>query len=170
MTGDSINLLLETFQELTRRGKQAKLFLETRNGEQYGTLSVKSHPSKPAERGTWRNPAKNTKKSPSTIRRDQRRLRSFLERKSAQESPGNPNAASTPISKPGLDSSSQEISRCDVTSEILEDNQPDNEMKIDDLENQTKIETVQEIPIMSPEELADSKEDWLRSDGTSISR
>ena len=46
MFSDSINLLLETFQELTRRGNEGKLFLETRNGEQYGILTVRYRPKK----------------------------------------------------------------------------------------------------------------------------
>ena len=68
--GDNISLLLETFQDLTRRGNQAKLNLETRNGEQFGTLTMKIDPSKPAEPGTWSR--KSMRKSPSTVRRDQR--------------------------------------------------------------------------------------------------
>ena len=41
--------------------------------------------------------------------------------------------------------SSQEITMCDVTSEILEENRPDNEMKIKGLEHQPikEIESVQ---------------------------
>ena len=89
MNGDAIDLLLETFQELRRRGDQARLFLETRNGEQYGTLHIKS-PTKPATH-------KSTgKKSPSTVRRDQQRWKTFLQRKTLQESPGRPLATSTP--------------------------------------------------------------------------
>ena len=89
MNGDAIDLLLETFQELRRRGDQARLFLETRNGEQYGTLHIKS-PTKPATHKT------TMKKSPSTVRRDQQRWKTFLQRKTLQESPGRPLATSTP--------------------------------------------------------------------------
>ena len=58
--GDGIGILLETFQELTRKGNQATLFLETRNGKQFGTLKVKSYPVKPEEPSKWR---KNKRKS-----------------------------------------------------------------------------------------------------------
>ena len=153
MIGDNISLLLETFQELTRRGDQAKLFLETRNGEQFGTLTIKIHPSKPAEPGTWNR--KITRKSPSTVRRDQRRLREFLQRKSVQESPGSPTAASTPVSKPGLASPSQEILAHDEASVNLEKNKTDNDTKKEGLDQQSNNEikrdqatNITDIPIM----------------------
>ena len=164
---DSINLLLETFQELTRRGNEAQLFLETRNGEQYGTLTVKNHHRKPAEPATTWRTRRRVKKSPSTVRRDQRRLKSFLERKSAQESPGSPTAASTPLTKPGLASSSQESLMSNETSvAILEEKEIDNEkLKNEGLDQQPRKDKegghetkLNETPIMSPSELADFDE------------
>ena len=68
MNNDAINILLETFQEFRRRGIPASLFLETRNGEQFGTLRINSQTTKP---GTPNTIKKN--KSPSTVRRDQQR-------------------------------------------------------------------------------------------------
>ena len=165
MIGHNISLLLETFQELTRRGDQAKLILETRNGEQFGTLTLQIHPSKPAEPGT--SFRKSMRKSPSTVRRDQRRLREFLQRKSVQESPGSPTAASTPLTKPGLASSSQESLMSNETSvAILEEKEIDNEkLKDEGLDQQPRKDKegghetkLNETPIMSPSELADFDE------------
>ena len=81
--GDGIGILLETFQELTRKGNQATLFLEARNGKQFGTLKVKSYPVKPEEPSKWR---KNKRKSPSTVRRGQRILTQQRSRPNAKKS------------------------------------------------------------------------------------
>ena len=108
MSCDAINLLLETFKECARRGNQATLFLETRNGQQFGTLRLRTPDFKSKPTSTLRNQQKDRKKSPSTVRRDQQRLRTFLQNKSAQESLGRPSATSTPtINRAKTDSSSQ---------------------------------------------------------------
>ena len=88
MNRDTINRLLETFQESAARGEQASLFLETRNGKQFGTLSVRI----PDDRlfGTTSTLGSARKKSPSTMRRDQHRLREFLQRKASQDAPDGP--------------------------------------------------------------------------------
>ena len=98
MDGDSINLLLETFREYARRGDQARLFLESRNGQQFGTLTVRIlgvTPGPTSPLGTHR------RKSPSTVRRNQERLRKFFKKKKASldslgSSTGTPSFCSTP--------------------------------------------------------------------------
>ena len=72
MTGDNtINVLLETFQQCRQRGEWATLSLETRNGVEYATFKIKV-PSASANGspGTniFRSAAK--KKSPSRVQRD----------------------------------------------------------------------------------------------------
>ena len=47
MNRDTITRLLKTFQECVENGEQARLFLETRNGEQFANLSVKVPVVKP---------------------------------------------------------------------------------------------------------------------------
>ena len=167
MIGDNISLLLETFQELTRRGDQAKLILETRNGEPFGTLTLQIHPSKPAEPGT--SFRKSMRKSPSTVRRDQRRLRDFLQRKSVQESPGNPTAASTPVCKPGLASSIQENQAYAETSVNLEtvEDKPDSDTKSEGLDQEPDNEierdqatNITDKPIVSQADFELSLSKW----------
>ena len=118
MNGDAISLLLETFQELRRRGDQARLFLETRNGDQFGNLQIKIPRSKP---GAPNTSTKIKPKSPSTIRRDRQRMESFLERKTRQESLRSPSASSTPISRPGPTRSSEEVRVTMPVTEALND-------------------------------------------------
>ena len=67
MSCDAIYLLLETFKECARRGNQATLFLETRNGQQFGTLRLRTPDVKPKPTSTLRNQQKDRKKSPSTV-------------------------------------------------------------------------------------------------------
>ena len=102
---DAITALLETFQGCKRRGEHATLFLETRNGNQVATFRVKA-PAKESKPGEVTTPRK---KAPSAVRRDQQRLRTFLLKKSLQESLGSPVASSTPASRPGQFSSNQDI-------------------------------------------------------------
>ena len=106
MNGDSITLLVETFQELRKSGTQARLFLETRNGLQFGTLQIRTQASKPGAETPVKTPRK---KAPSTVRRDQQRLKTYLLRKALQDPLGSPVASSTPASKPGQSSSNQDI-------------------------------------------------------------
>ena len=99
MDGDSINLLLETFREYARRGDQARLFLESRNGQQFGTLTVRIlgvTPGPTSPLGTHR------RKSPSTVRRNQERLRNFLKKKSSQDSLGSSSVTSTSTGTPSF--------------------------------------------------------------------
>ena len=106
MDWDAINLLLETFKECTRRSNHATLFLETRDGQQFGTLRLRTPAVKPKPNTTVGNQQKARKKSPSTIRRNQQRLRTFLQSKSSQESLDGPSATSTPtITRAKTDSS-----------------------------------------------------------------
>ena len=107
MDGDHINLLLETFREFTSRGDHATLFLEARDGKQFGTLRVKIPDA--GRTPTRRLGTSGRKKSPSTVRRNQDRLRRFLARKTSQDSLGSPSSStcSTPTLKNGLTSSSQ---------------------------------------------------------------
>lgn len=74
---------METFQESAARGEQARLFLETRNGLQFATFSVRAPVAKP---GTFQTNISKTRKSPSTIRRDKNRMKTYLQRKALQES------------------------------------------------------------------------------------
>ena len=177
MIGDNISLLLETFQELTRRGDQAKLILETRNGEQFGTLTMKIHPSKIAEPGT--RSRTSMRNSPSNVRRDQRRLREFLQRKSVQESHGSATAASTPVGKPGLASSSQENQAYTETSVNLEtvENKPDSDMKSGGLDQKPNNEierdqatNITDEPIMSQEYFEGSLSKWTEKINLELSK
>ena len=88
MTGDNtINVLLETFQQCRQRGDSATLSLETRNGEEKATFKIKL-PSARAN-GTpganFSGPAAK-KKSPSRVQRDKKRLETFMTGKRIQES------------------------------------------------------------------------------------
>ena len=106
MDGDEVKLLLETFRDFSRRGAQASLFLETRNGETFGTVRVKIPVVRPGEPTS--PPGSSRRKSPSTARRNQKRLRTFLERKSSEDSLGRPTPtfSSTPVT--GTPSSNQD--------------------------------------------------------------
>ena len=68
------------------------------------TLQIRIPKGKPGTPNTTRK-----SKSPSTVRRNQQRMKSFIERKILQESLGSPSARSTPISRPGQTRSSQDI-------------------------------------------------------------
>ena len=112
MDGDNaINKLLLTFQEFTKRGDTASLFLETRDGLQYGTLRVKLPVSK--EPGTpdtksykqaRARVSKSKSKSPSTLRRDKERLAGYKMRKTIM----NTSHSSTPKLLPEQASSVKE--------------------------------------------------------------
>ena len=120
---------METFQELRKSGTQARLFLETRNGLQFGTLQIRTQASKPGAETPVKTPRK---KAPSTVRRDQQRLRTYLLRKSLQEPLGSPVASSTPASKPGQSSSNQDIDiqvAMPVTPGILDKRNSNSETK-----------------------------------------
>ena len=139
MSSDDIKLMLETFQKFTRRGNEASLFLETRNGEQFETLRVKMKTSKSEAENTWRM---GKRKSPSTVRRDKQRLETFLQRKTLQESLGrSPSATSTPNNRPGLSSPCQE-----VLTGISTENEPVNEKKLEEegLHQEAILETEKE--------------------------
>ena len=86
----TIKKLLEVFQECTRRGEQAKLILETRNGMTFTNFSVKIPVSRPGMTSTL-----SKKKTPSTLRRDQERMAKFLQKKTSQGS----FSTSTPLPK-----------------------------------------------------------------------
>ena len=77
---DTITKLLDTFQECKRRGDQAKLFLETRNGSVFANLVEELPVSPPGRR-----PFKNKKKTPSSLRRDHERMEKFIQRKKSEE-------------------------------------------------------------------------------------
>ena len=155
MIGDAINLMLETFQELRRRGDQACLFLETRNGEQFGTLRVKITKSKPGAPNTTARKSK----SPSTVRRDQQRMKTFLERKTLQESLGSPSATSTPFSRPGQTSSSQEVQVTMPVTEALDEDSLEVEPQITETEEEKDNDKVtNKASFMSPEQFEKSLE------------
>ena len=91
-------------------GEQARLFLETRNGEQFANLSVKMPVVKPGTFQTNMSRSRN-RKSPSSIRRDQNRLKTYLQRKTFQEtwSPGKTSTPAKEASQPDLACSSQSV-------------------------------------------------------------
>ena len=74
------------------RGAHASLFLETRNGVVSGTLRLQTQTT-PEATSAWNV---NKRKSPSTVRRDRQRLKTFMQRKTLQESLGSP-----PINRSG---------------------------------------------------------------------
>ena len=126
MTGNNvITALLETFQEIKKRGEQATLFLETRNGDKFATLSVKLPAGdKP---GTLRKTSlgSSKKKSPSTLKRDKERLEKFVLKKTTKET-WNPDASSTSNKSQGMVTQALE----DEPKNILSDN--DQENKVED--------------------------------------
>ena len=97
MTGDNtINVLLEAFQECRRRGDWATLFLETKNGNEFATLKVKmpaSHTS--TKLGNTFHGSAAKRKSPSAVRRDRERMEKFVVGKRLQEN-RHPEKLSTP--------------------------------------------------------------------------
>ena len=119
MDDETINLLLETFRNFSRKGDQASLFLETRNGEKFGTLRVRIPAARP---GPTSPPGSPRRKSPSTLRRNQKRLKSFLERKSSQESPGrsSPITTSSPtsFSTPAKEETPPDVDSCNQSVEL----------------------------------------------------
>ena len=137
MKGDTITTLLETFQECVGKGEQARLFLETRNGEQFANLSVKVPVVKPGTFQTNMSRSSN-RKSPSTIRRDQNRLKNYLQRKMSNET-WNPGKTSTPakdLSQPDLACSSQSV---EVPTLIEESSREETKLEKDEIsEKETK--------------------------------
>ena len=80
MSADNIAKLLELYQQSRERGEWARLNMETMNGQDFITFSVKSPAGSPAKTGrTWR--ATRQKKTPSQLRRDQKRKEVFLAKK-----------------------------------------------------------------------------------------
>ena len=102
MIGDiAINNLLEAFHGCKRRGENATLFLETRNGNAFATLQLKLPASRTSssKASLGKTTSGSTrKKSPSTLKRDRERLENFVKKKSFQET-WCPNLASTPAMK-----------------------------------------------------------------------
>ena len=101
MTGDNtINVLLETFQQCRQRGDWATLSLETRNGDEYATFQLKL--PAPRATGTPGTPFSGSrsakKKSPSRVRRDRQRIETFKKKQSLQQS-WNPKTPVTPSIK-----------------------------------------------------------------------
>ena len=78
MNDDTVTKLLEAFQECRKRGDQARLFLETRNGRVFANLAVEMPASHPVLR-----PVKT--KTPSSRRRDRKRMENFLQRRKYQQ-------------------------------------------------------------------------------------
>ena len=104
---------------------------------------------------TLQNQQKDRKKSPSTVRRDQQRLRTFLQNKSAQESLGRPSATSTPtINRAKSDSSSQVAEKSGTVAK----DKPANEsgMEYQETDDETKSD--------SDTEKAGSQIDWKEID------
>ena len=135
---ETMNKLFETFQECVARGEKASLFLETRNGSQHANFSVKLPVCKPGKV----TPRPKTSKSPSTVRRDQQRLDTFMQRKRSRESWSPPAATSTPAkeeSLPDFASCSQSsVETTTTVEEIVEEAQS----KGQDLENEENIASV----------------------------
>ena len=186
MNRETINRLVETFQESAARGEQARLFLETRNGHQFATFSVRAPVAKP---GIFQTNISRTRKSPSTIRRDQNRMKTYLQRKTLQES-WSPTkcTASTPVKEapdlagliegeesPTLETEVEKISiegtelekenRVEETIEIFEDG--DDEKKEQGLafgNNKDFIESLKETAVRACKEVAfDNNKDLIDS-------
>ena len=159
---ETMNKLFETFQECVARGEKASLFLETRNGSQHANFSVKLPVSKPGKI----TPRPKTSKSPSTVRRDQQRLDTFLQRKRSQESWSPPAATSTPAkeeSLPDFASCSQSsVETTTTVEEIVEEARSEGQ----DLENEEIITS----EILNDDNTSDEngKESLLKKDFESI--
>ena len=98
---NAITALLETFRECKKRGEKATLFLETRNGNEFATFRIKlsaCHTPRTPD-NTFLGSGK--KKSPSTLKRDRRRLSSFRKKNFLQEYSA-PIETSTPSMKTPL--------------------------------------------------------------------
>ena len=82
-------------------------------------------------------------------------MKTFIQRKTLQESLGSPSASSTPINRPGLPSSSQEVAT-PVTPEIVDQN----ETKLDNpiLEQQATEKSESEEEANSASEETNEKE------------
>ena len=84
-----LNQLVEFFQELTSNGEAANLFVESRTGKQVATLTLDIPVSSDTFQSTRprMKPEKiKSQKSPSTLRRDYKRIKEFKEKKKALES------------------------------------------------------------------------------------
>ena len=124
---DRISHLLEAFQECERRGQQARLLLETRNGHRFVSLSVEM-PREEVPREDRR------RKSPSTLRRDRDRRKAFLSRKELSMS-WQPTTAPTSTPAPKNQDQSEPASleatnqnQCAADSQPLVDNSADEDL------------------------------------------
>ena len=132
---NTITALLETFQECKKNGKSATLFLETRNGDEFATLSVKL-PRTPGK--TFLGSAK--KKSPSSLKRDKARLEKFRKEKRFQET-WSPKETSTPkkeTAKPGLLCSTHSVEVTPSVEKYVKEGRPG--QQDEDLEKNEAIE------------------------------
>ena len=92
----SLKRILELFQELSEAGASAKLFMETRNRKQVATLTldVNVDSSTDIVQSTRIKEEKFSKtklrKSPSTLRRDSKRLQEFRAKKNTSISASTP--------------------------------------------------------------------------------
>ena len=154
MTGDNtINVLLEAFQECRRRGDWATLFLETKNGNEFATLKVKmpaSHTS--TKLGNTFHGSAAKRKSPSAVRRDRERMEKFVVGKRLQET-WPPEKSSTPSIKlqfqerniPSVDNKQTTVSESPEPvidkPETLEPRQEDEKVKECEMSNLEDHET-----------------------------
>ena len=98
MNRDTVNRLVETYHECVASGEKASLFLETRNGLQFANLSVQVPVVKPGTSQKNMQRSRN-RKSPSKVRRNQKRLKMFLQRKTF-ENTWSPGESSIPVKEP----------------------------------------------------------------------
>ena len=149
---ETVSKLLETFQECVARGDQASLFLETRNGIQFANLSVKVPATKP---GTFQKniSRSKTRKSPSTVRRDQERLERYRLKKSHES--WSPAATSTPEKEeepPDSTSCSQSVEITTTVDKHVEDVQSDGQ----DLEKEEDNEKRKCTNVLTAKEIEDA--------------
>ena len=143
----SLNQLLEFFQKLTANGASAKLFVETKNRKQVATLTLDLNVESSTDilQSTRIKEEKSSKtkprKSPSTLKRDSKRLQDF--RAKMNSSSSIPSSASTPksskthqIQKPDFKESSPVLPKlaCDSSDK------PGDELNLISNTNTTKSE------------------------------
>ena len=75
---DSLSRLLDLYQSCKSKGERASLFLETKNGMQSFTFTINSSTGGPAERSSLN---RRRWKSPSQLKRDNKRRHEFLAKK-----------------------------------------------------------------------------------------
>ena len=111
----TITKLLDLYQDSKEKGEKARLSMETRDGKEFVSFSI----GMPLSAGTpagrsrcW--PTTRSRKTPSQIRRDQRRKEAFLAKKRDAENETSVDAAASEVVQ--LEEIEKEENKSDVTS------------------------------------------------------